>query len=966
MESQSLFLERLEDLPQGMQSSVMPTWEGIAGHLPEPEPDQPDWLGSLPMVIASSDFIAGLLRRDVDYLSGLLSSGELFAALNLATMRDRLAHSLSETDNEDQIMAILRRERNRAMLQIAFRDLAGWAELSEVLDSLSRSADLLLSMALSRCNELLRPRYGQPIGEDSGLPQELVVFGMGKLGGGELNFSSDVDLILCFPEHGQTDGQKSVSNSEFFMRQARMFIKLIGQVTADGFVYRVDTRLRPNGDSGPLVLSFSAMDAYYQSHGRDWERYAWIKARVVAGNQHAGSEMLAMLRPFVYRKYFDFAALESIRDMKEMIERELSRKQDVWRNVKLGPGGIREVEFIAQAHQLIRGGRSPVLQQRSLLKALDALQDLALISRAERQSLLDAYDFLRRTENRLQIKADQQTQSLPDTAADQLCLAHSMGFASWDDFLSLLKHHMQQVHQQFHALFMETARPDDDVTSRSMAQLWQGELDQEEALQLLEASSYKDPASLLNHIQALHDGSLYRSLNTTARGRLDRLVPVLLHECSVTDEPDISMTRLIHLIVAVSRRSVYLSLLLDNQAVRAQLIRFISASEWIANWLSRHPILLDELLTGYDDDSFTLDTLLKAMAFRLSSVDADDLEQQMTQLREFRHARVMGIASLDINGKIDAREIGLALSNIAEVCTKQSVAISEQAIIRNHGVPTGIEPDAVPFCVIGYGKLGGQELGYGSDLDLVFLSGNIDETLRTDGPRPVYSSQFFARIGQRFMHVMTTRTNAGRLYEIDMRLRPNGNSGPLVATLNAFKRYQQDKAWTWEHQALVRARVVAGDASVTQQFQQIRKDILTRERNEQTLRADIIEMRDKMRAAANITSDSMFNLKQGAGGIVDIEFMVQYLVLRWANKHPELTSRTGTVALLDMLMDLELISTDQHDDLVSAYSTWMLCSYERTLAEKEPTILLSDHAALREQAAAVWDQLIKESTNVYG
>ena len=946
MGSQNLFIDRLEALPESMQPGVMPTWDSIADSLPDPEPGQPDWLGALPMVIASSDFIAGLLRRDIGYLSGLLSSGELFAALDLSAMQTRLTQSLSETDNEDQIMAILRRERNRAMLQIAFRDIAGWADLLEVLESLSRNADLLLSAALTRCNELLNPRYGQPIGEDSGLPQELVVFGMGKLGGGELNFSSDVDLILCFPENGQTDGNKPVSNSEYFLRLARMFIKLIGKVTADGFVYRVDTRLRPNGDSGPLVLSFAGMDAYYQAHGRDWERYAWIKARVVAGDQRAGKDMLATLRPFVYRKYFDFAALESIRDMKEMIERELSRKQELWRNIKLGPGGIREVEFIAQAHQLIRGGRTPALQQRSLLKALDALHNLELISRTEYQSLLSAYDFLRRTENRLQIKADQQTQSLPESSLEQQCLAHSMGFASWDDFLSSLKHHMQQVHQQFHALFMETASPDDNAESRAMAQLWQGELDKEDALQLLEVNAYSEPTSLLNHIQALRDGSLYRSLSNTARGRLDRLVPVLLHECSETDEPDVSMTRLIQLLVAVSRRSVYLSLLLDNQPVRAQLIRFISASEWIANWLTRHPILLDDLLTGYDDDSFSLDTLRKVVDFRFSSIDADDLEQQMTQLREFRHARVMGVASQDISQKLDARGIGLALSNIAEVCTQSSVTISEQAIIRNHGVPAGTE----------------QELGYGSDLDLVFLCGNLDETRKTSGPRPVYTSQFFARIGQRFMHAMTTRTNAGRLYEIDMRLRPNGSSGPLVATLNAFERYQQDKAWTWEHQALVRARFVAGDESVAQQFEQIRFEILTRKRDAQTLRTDVIKMRDKMRTAANITSDDTFHLKQGAGGIVDIEFMVQYAVLRWANEHPQLTGKTGNIDLLDMLLSLGLISTGHHDALVTAYSTWMRCSYERTLAEKESTISLSEHAALRKQAAEVWDQLIKEST----
>jgi glutamate-ammonia-ligase adenylyltransferase len=965
-ETRQQFLTQLEQLPDSLQAGVMPVWEDIADSLPEPDPAQPDWLGELPGVIACSDFITGLLRRDTGYLTGLLDSGELFSPLDCNGMRDRLATALAATDDENRIMAILRQERNSAMLQIAFRDLSGWADLDEVLSSLSQCADVLLDTALTRCAELLAPRYGMPIGEETGEPVRLVTFGMGKLGGGELNFSSDVDLIFCFSEHGETDGSRQVSNSEFFIRQARMFIKLIGNTTADGFVYRVDTRLRPNGDSGPLVLSFAAMDAYYQTHGRDWERYAWIKARIVAGDQDSGKVMLETLRPFVYRKYFDFAALESIRDMKEMIERELSRKQEVWRNIKLGPGGIREVEFIAQAHQLIRGGRTPSLQQRSLLTALAVLEDLSLISAAEHLSLVAAYDFLRRTENRLQIRADRQTQTLPESDHEQHCLAYSMGAAGWDEFLVQLQHHMGQVHAQFRDLFMETARPDEDATTRTLSHLWQGELDTEESMRTLEVSGYSECESLLGHIHALRQGPVYRSLSTAARGRLDRLMPVLLHETSRADQPATTMARLIDFLTAISRRSVYLSLLLDNRAVRQQLIRFTSASEWMANGLTRYPILLDELLTGYDDDSFSLALLEKALRFRLGSVSDDDLEEQMTQLREFRHARVMGVASLSIGNKLPAADTGRALSNIAETCARGATAISTHAITRNHGTPAGVDPEKVPFCVIGYGKLGGRELGYGSDLDLVFLSDNIDETTRTDGPRPIYSSQFFARIGQRFVHVMTTRTSAGRLYEVDMRLRPNGNSGPLVATLNAFERYQQNKAWTWEHQALVRARCVAGDADVAERFRLIRQDILTRRRDEESLRNDVISMRTKMRDAANLSSASGFNLKQGTGGIVDIEFMVQYSVLRWACEHPGLTEHTGTIALLDELQALNLLNSGDHGTLVLAYDTWMQCSHERTLAEKEPVIANDEHSALREEVAAIWDHLIMENRHVNG
>jgi glutamate-ammonia-ligase adenylyltransferase len=434
-------------------------------------------------------------------------------------------------------------------------------------------------------------------------------------------------------------------------------------------------------------------------------------------------------------------------------------------------------------------------------------------------------------------------------------------------------------------------------------------------------------------------------------------MPVLLLECGSARDSSIAMIRLIDLLIAISRRSVYLSLLLDNGAVRTQLIHLVSASAWIASWLSQHPILLDELLTGYRDDSFSSETLARALEFRMSALDAEDLEQQMIQLREFRHGRIMGVASLDVAHAIDAMHIGHALSNIAETCVQGSLDISQQAIIRNHGTPAGVPADDVPFCIIGYGKLGGRELGYGSDLDLMFLSGNIDETRKTDGPRPIYSSQFFARIGQRFMHVMTTRTHAGQLYEIDMRLRPNGNSGPLVATLEAFKRYQHDKAWTWEHQALVRARFVAGNRKLAQKFARIRHAILTRQRDEHALLTEVQEMREKMRAAAGAPPDGSIDLKQGAGGIVDIEFMVQYMVLRWANSYPALTAETGTCALLDKLLELDRIDARQHGNLVTAYQTWMQCSYERTLAELEPVIPETEHADLRQQVVAEWQRL---------
>jgi len=951
-------LPALETLPPPLRDAVRRTLQEVMPGLPEAVAGQPDWRAALPRVLAGSDFVAGLLRRDPGYLGDLVDTGALFAPCDTAALRQRLEQLFATVDDETELMRTLRRERNRAMLLITFRDLAGWASLDEVMAALTGCADALLDTTLAYAAGVLARRYGEPLGEESGTPQRLVALGMGKLGGGELNFSSDVDLIFCFPENGHTDSERGISNAEFFARQVKLFIKLVATQTADGFVYRVDTRLRPNGDSGPLVLSFTAMDIYYQVHGRDWERYAFIKARALSGDPRDGAALLAMLRPFVYRKYLDFAALESIREMKGMIEQELANHQEVARDVKRGPGGIREVEFIAQAHQLIRGGRDRRLQQRSLLRTLEQLAAMGLLGADEHAALVAGYAFLRRTENRLQMRADRQTHNLPDDPLQRLALADSMGFANWDDFHADLQRHTTAVHARFRALFMETASPEGTDATRRLAELWQGQLDDTAVDALLAESGYAEPEAVRLRLQSLRNGPLYRGLSNTGRNRLDRLVPVVLHECSAEDQPDRVIIRVLDLLAAVSRRSVYLSLLLDNEKVRRQLIHLSGASAWIAGWLTRYPILLDELLAGYTPESFVTDLLDAELGRQLGDLADDDLEAQMNVLREFCHARMLGVAVLAVADTLDARATGRALSAIATSCVAACLTTARRAIVANHGTPPDCNADDLPFCIIAYGKLGSDELGFGSDLDLVFLSGDLDESARTSGPRRIYVAQYFTRLAQRFVHIMTTRTHAGQLYEVDSRLRPNGNSGPLVANLRAFERYQLEAAWTWEHQSLVRARVITGSPALARHFDTIRQAVICRQRDPLALRRDVLEMRSKMRESSDRGTTDLFDLKQGRGGIVDIEFMVQYMVLRWAHKHPSLAGTTTTIGLLDELARLALIDGVQHDVLVAAYETWLARSIRLRLDDQDALVPDAEHVELRERVGVVWNDLL--------
>jgi glutamate-ammonia-ligase adenylyltransferase len=762
-----------------------------------------------------------------------------------------------------------------------------------------------------------------------------------------------VDLIFAYT--GDDD-----SRHEPFLRLGQKLVQALNETTADGFVFRVDMRLRPHGASGPLTVSFDAMENYYQVHGREWERYAFIKARIVAGDRVAGEELLTRLKPFVFRKYLDYGTFESLRAMKTRIEREVARK-DMDANVKLGPGGIREIEFIAQALQLVRGGRAPALQERALLPVLDQLAAAGHLEPAARDMLRDAYVFLRNAEHRLQMVADAQTHALPADDLGRLRLAFSMGFPDWAAFETALNRHRQKVQEQFALMFRASQGEATAEETSPLAEAWLAS-DDEKSASLLRAAGYREPESVLALLRGLRAGSAYGAMSAESRARLDRLVPLLLSAAALVRAPEETLARLAHLLEAIGRRASYLALLVENPMALSQLVKLCAASPWIAGWIASHLIVLDELLDPRAlYTPLTRTGLAEELRARLAAVAADDVELQMELLREFRHSHLLRVAASDIATGLVPEQVGTHLADIAEVVIGESLTLARAALVQRHGQPTcrrdgsAFQPG---FAVIGYGKLGGREIGYASDLDMIFLYEGCEDGTTRD-VRGVSNEEFFARLGQRLIHFLTTRTSGGILYEVDMRLRPSGKSGPLVTSVAAFREYQLAHAWTWEHQALVRARAMAGDPALGAAFEAARREILCRSRDPGKLRADVLEMRARM-AATHAANEPAFDLKHGRGGIVDIEFMVQYGVLRWAHEHPGLIRHTDTIGILEALAAEGRLDGAKARTLIGAYRRYLSAEHRLKLMERGSTVDRATLDGLPDEVARIWNEIFEE------
>ncbi len=906
-------------LPESLRADVQRHWEAF-----DARDALQDRRQEILRVWAASPFAAKTCLQNPELLSKLFESGHLQRAYTPDEMAARVAGAVEPAAPEAALIRALRVLRRREWLRIAWRDLTGAANLDETLRELSAMAGHFAEQALEHCYSRACERYGVPR-DPQGEAQQLVVLGMGKLGGAELNFSSDIDLIFAYPEDGQTDGRRARDNREFFTRLGQRFIKVLSEYTAEGFVFRVDMRLRPFGD-GPLAISFDAMEHYYQTHGREWERYAMIKARVVAGDRAKGDELLRRLRPFVFRRYLDYGAFGSLRDMKALIDGEVARRELI-DNIKLGAGGIREIEFIAQAFQLVRGGRDTELQQRELRAVLPCLARKGHLPQADVDALLAAYAFLRRVENRLQMANDQQTHALPENDIERARLAFAMNFDDWASFAETLDAHRRRVHERFERTFAEPESVDPEVghtgSNRALVELSQGHSDDDRTLALLRKAGFDDPSTVVPAIKALYTGHAYQAQDETSRERLNRLMPLLLAEVARQPDPARTLSRILPLIEAIARRSVYLALLAEHREALAQLVKLSAASKWIAEYLSHHPILLDELLNPRDLYAPPDRAGLAArLGDEFAQIDPFDMEAQMERLRQFKQVNVLRVAAADVMEALPLMRISDQLTWIAEVILEHVLNIAWQQMTARYGKPGCVidgEQYRPGFAIIAYGKLGGIELGYSSDLDLVYLHDSAGEQQCTDGEKSIDNATFFVRLAQRIVHALTAFTPAGQLYEVDMRLRPSGAAGILVSGVQSFELYQREKAWTWEQQALVRARAVAGSGGIASQFQRIRHEVLARKKEIPRLRREVREMRERMWRELGSHDYTRFDLKKDAGGIADIEFMVQYQVLAHAHDHARLSEFTDNIRILDGLAASGLLTAEDAGFLQDAY-----------------------------------------------
>ena len=930
-------------------------------------PDADAFPGDAARVLACSDFVFASCERDPAMLADLVSSGDLETSYptladethSRQSIGERVDSAVRSAESFDALMTDLRRLRRREMARVAWRDIGGLADFEETVRDTSELADAIIDASLRRLHEWQCADLGVPL-HSTGEPQQLVVLALGKLGASELNFSSDIDLIFTFPENGQTEGgPRSVDNDRFFIQLARKLIKALGEPTADGIVYRVDMRLRPFGSQGPLVLSFDALHEYYQTHGRDWERYALIRTRAVSGDMAVAAELLERLRPFVYRRYIDFGTLQSLRSLKVLMEQEVTRK-GMEHSVKHGPGGIREVEFTGQAFQMVRGGRTPALRYRRLLTVLARLGDLGLLPAHAVESLSAAYRFLRATEHRLQQVDDRQEHILPQDDAGRARIAAGMGYASWEAFQKLLDHHRRNVDEQFAQVFGEE-REVCAAGSDPLATLLTAAIDEATGTSMLEDAGFTAADEAWSIIARYRDTLTSKVSDTAGHERLARLAPDLLRAVAAQSNATTTLERVMTVIESIAKRSAYLALLAERPIALSQFVQLCAASPWIARLLNQHPVLFDELLDSRAlYEPLAPDQLAEDIAGRLTAVDDPDREFEMDCLRQSKQANILRVAAADVSRRIPLMIVSDRLTEIAEAMLRVALTLAWRDIAARHGRPASMAQDAAfaPYAIIAYGKLGGIELGYGSDLDLVFVYDD-DTDAMTTGAKAVDLATFYARLTQRIIHILTTMTPQGALYEVDPRLRPHGAKGMLVNTLNGLGEYLRDKAWTWEHQALVRARAVAGDPALGQRFARLRRDILLRDRDGDTLRGDVCNMRERMRTELGSRGrGGRFDLKQDAGGVADIEFMVQYGALRWASRLGADLDFTDNIRLLEGFRRAGLMPDEDATLLADAYRAYRGRMHELSLQESSAVVDSGEFIEYREAVTAIWNRLM--------
>ena len=900
----------------------------------------------LQKTLRASQYAEQVLGLHRELLEQDYAKDQFLESLSTEQIQQQVNEVLLDISDESMWMRLLRILRARLMFRWIWQDANQLTDVITLTRELSDFADACICAAKDFARIPLIAKHGEPIGYSGNL-QDLIVIAMGKLGAQELNLSSDIDLIFAFDEQGETNGRKCIDVQQFCILWGQKIIYLLEHITADGFVFRVDMRLRPWGDGSPLAISHIAFEKYLSQHGREWERYAWIKARVVSGDEQ-GEELLEMTRPFVFRKYVDYTAFEAMREMKAMIEREVARR-NIADDIKLGAGGIREVEFIVQVFQLIYGGSKLELQDRQCLISLKHLGEVGLLDQQAVEDLEDAYLFLRRVEHAIQALNDQQTQSLPTEDDLRQRIVDTLGFDSWQNFLDVLNEKRTKVTFQFEHLIKEKGL---DSPTESFSQL---EKQLDEVLD--------DGAK--NLIHEFWHGHAIKKLPAKAVQRLKEFWPHLIEAILQSDKPQIALLRLMPLVESVMRRTVYLVMLIESKGALQRLVKMATVSPWICEELTHYPVLLDEFLS-MDFELPKRQDLEDSLRQQLLRIEIDQVEDQMRVLRLFKKSNVLAVAASDVLAESPLMKVSDALTDIAEVSVKATLHLAYQMIAKKNGYPLDANGqrcslDHMAFAVVGYGKVGGIELGYGSDLDLVFIH-YMDEQADTDGAKAISGFEFAMRVAQKFMSLMTTQTLDGRVYEIDTRLRPSGEAGLLVTSLKAFEQYQLKSAWVWEHQALVRARSIAGEQTLRDTFESLRCRILTLPRDEQTVRQEVLNMRQKMKDHLGSSKEQkkhgIFHLKQDAGGIVDIEFMAQYVVLAWSGTNPDLAHYSDNVRILEDAKKAGCLSSDDVSALIQAYLSERAESHRLALANHNMQVNAMDWHDTREVVCKLWQRLI--------
>jgi len=954
--------EAVASLPQPLQRDAQ-RWFDRCSELHEVGEIHADMIGLLARVIAASSFAANTALKEWRWL--INQQRQLSLPPDVHELEAFARQVAASPEPIETVKEQLRRFRHRYLLHVLWREIAGKASLDETLLALSDLADRLLEAAAGYAERQMQERFGV-VRDDAGEAVPLVILGMGKLGGHELNFSSDIDLIFLFPGGDESDGDRSLSPVEYFARMSRQIVALLDEVTSNGFVFRIDTRLRPFGDSGPPVVSFAALESYLTQHGRGWERYAYVKARIVGPQPPAAisRELYEdLIVPFVYRRYLDFGVFESLRDMHALIAAEV-RRRELADNIKLGPGGIREIEFIVQSLQLVRGGSRVDLQERRLQRVLPRLVGHQGLSEADAAALLAAYVFLRRLENFIQALRDQQVHELPNDEQDRQRLCVAMGYASWQELLDELQSHRGKVTTQFEKIaFRHRDETIDDHFRNRIIELWdEGALPAEWA-KALGAEQFADAGELAQTITAFAAARATQQIDTPSRHRLRQFIPDLLLLLKSRRQPLPALERTLAIVEKVLRRSAYLALLNENALTLERLLALCERSAYIAGQIAAYPILLDELL----DPRIYTARITRAefdaeLEQRAADHDVDDSETQMEILGRFQRASRFRIAVADYNGSLPIMRVSDSLTDLAETVLNHALRVAWQDMTRRHGTPEytvdGVTRRA-GFGIIAYGKLGGIELSYQSDLDIVFLHDSRGDRQISNGAKPLDNSMFFTRLVRRLMHFLTTQTGSGALYEIDMRLRPDGRSGLLVSSVDALERYQEANAWTWEHQALIRARPVAGSAIIAREFERIRADTLTDRVHRDTLRADVVSMRKRMRRELDKSDAQQFDLKQGKGGIGDIEFIVQYLVLANAGEHRSVIHYPDNIRQLATLAAAGCLATGCAQSLQDIYRAYRVRLHHLSLESKPPIVSIDEFTAEREFVGQVWRERLQ-------